>query len=257
MKRLPRPGFTLIELLVVIAIIALLVSILLPSLQKAKKHAIKTQCMTNMHHLVLGCHMYYSEFGILPPNNPIPHYKPSTVYSPLHYPSHKSGLMALETIEAFDRANLACPEGWSSGGRPDFYTHLDNDDPKPVNMDYIYWAMRYDPPRSGQYDVRYASLKYRGGESGVKVLITDTVTEASNNGNWPHSKQGMGNHDDRKEVVVDQTDGRGKRLNKANVIRAWGASVGFSNGSVQWVQPERLTQRVGSLCYPPADQWKW
>ena len=51
-------GFTLIELLVVIAIISLLVSILLPSLTKAKELARRAVCMSNIHNLTLGLNMY-------------------------------------------------------------------------------------------------------------------------------------------------------------------------------------------------------
>ncbi len=63
-------GFTLIELLVVIAIIALLVSILLPSLQSAKDQAQMSVCANNLHSLHLTSEMYMSEFnGYLPPYN--------------------------------------------------------------------------------------------------------------------------------------------------------------------------------------------
>lgn len=67
-----RPsGFTLIELLVVIAIIALLVSILLPSLTKAKQLAKRTVCMSNMRNIGVPLHMYASEHnGYFPPRRP-------------------------------------------------------------------------------------------------------------------------------------------------------------------------------------------
>jgi len=53
-----RRGFTLIELLVVIAIIALLVSILLPSLKKAKEMAKTAVCASHMHSLHIQTVLY-------------------------------------------------------------------------------------------------------------------------------------------------------------------------------------------------------
>ena len=65
-----KTGFTLIELLVVIAIIALLVSILLPSLQKAQMLAKRAVCASNLKQLGNSAFMYDADFDSFPVHNP-------------------------------------------------------------------------------------------------------------------------------------------------------------------------------------------
>lgn len=62
--RVPRKlhAFTLIELLVVVAIIALLISILLPAINKAKERGRRAMCASNLHQQAIGYNAYAAEF---------------------------------------------------------------------------------------------------------------------------------------------------------------------------------------------------
>jgi prepilin-type N-terminal cleavage/methylation domain-containing protein len=56
-----KKGFTLIELLVVVAIIALLISILLPSLSRARELAKRAVCASNQRGIGQGMHIYAND----------------------------------------------------------------------------------------------------------------------------------------------------------------------------------------------------
>ena len=65
-RELAREGFTLIELLIVMAIIAVLISITIPAVMKAREASNRTSCANNLRQLALGFMSHQTQYGYFP-----------------------------------------------------------------------------------------------------------------------------------------------------------------------------------------------
>ena len=95
-----QSGFTLVELLVVIGIIAILISILLPSLAKARKAAQTVACASNLRSIIQATHIFATQ------NNG---YLPGSIYSTGRFlvKEPRNGRVASNLIGGYD--DNTCP----------------------------------------------------------------------------------------------------------------------------------------------------
>ena len=122
----PRRAFTLIELLVVIAVIALLVSLLLPALARARETSKGVTCLANLHSIGQGVTLYTSAFN---------EYYPLSSHTAKAIDSPIAWLQSLEPygVTAQDRL---CPMDPARAARLASYATNDHFEPLTPGIDY-------------------------------------------------------------------------------------------------------------------------
>jgi len=255
-------GFTLIELLVVIAIIAMLLAILIPSLQLAKESTRKLICRNNVKQSALAIKIYTEENDGKFPLNGAGDWMWDVAYSTTDYIIEMGG----------DKHTFYCPSDPSKGpDKPENWQYSQvygsnppREMPEPRGYDArrlefrvtgYFWMMDTEQGRSyqpqGEPPKEWLRTTAEVVNAGERELVTDATLSTSDDpktASFVEVPGGLYNW----LGVYDQTNH--VHRNRRNVTGSpipIGGNIAFVDGHAEWRKFERMQMQVS----PPYHWW--
>ena len=215
--------FTLIELLIVIAIIGILVTLLLPSLGRARSHAKKAVCMSNQSQLSKRVMIYSKEQnGKLPTASvSIGHHTRSFFKSGTSWSTRQNFAHLWESKDAMRKDNgtaqmMYCPSQENEGFQWKSYSSRTF----PQSHNPFGWSHRlrvgynFNPYRaSGAWTAKYQRVSEFDAET---IMMTDLFTQA----NQMRSLKDIMSHADVNSFIFSKGDGSVKNKKSKSFITA-------------------------------------